>query len=103
MQQRLGVLNDYTKNRWGVHEILQALIRQDNKQRFLIIGAEFPLWVRAARGHNSKLELDDKDIAVQWLTLVSAEAGPLAPYKGRPCIPVEEIPPKLYRSPLWVT
>ena len=54
------------------------------------------MWVRAVHGHNVKLQLDDSDIAVHWLTLVSSEAGPLAPDKGRPCIPVEEIPPRLY-------
>ena len=30
------------------------------------------------------------------MTLVSNEAGPLAPYQMRPCIPVEEVPPCLY-------
>ena len=72
----------------GIRETV-ALVKQDNKQRF-------PLWVRAAHGHNVKLQLDDKDIAVNGLTLVCSEAEPLAPYKGRPCIPVEEIPPRLY-------
>ena len=107
VQERLDIFNDHTRSRWGVHEIV-APIRQDNNQRFLIAGAEddlrasyynqpvYRLWVRAAHGHNIKLSLDDKDIAVRWLTLVSAESGPLAPYKGRPCIPIDEVPPRLY-------
>ena len=77
-----------------MHEVV-ALVKQDNMQRFIIAGSEddprssyysqpvFPLWVRAAHGHNIKLQLDDKDIAVPWLTLVSSKAGPLAPCKGR--------------------
>ena len=89
----LTVFNQHTKSRWGVHEVL-ALICQDNKQRFLIAGSEqdpraeyyrqpvYPLWVRAAHGHNVRLELDDKDIAVRWFTLVPKEQGPLAPTKG---------------------
>ena len=101
------MFNSHTRSKWGVHEIL-APIRQDGTQRFIIAGAEddpraayynqpvFPLWVRAAQGHNIQLQLDDKDIAVHWLTLVSREEGPLAPYKGRPCIPIEEVPPRLY-------
>ena len=71
----LDVFNEHTKSCWGVHEIV-ALMKQDNKQRFVIAGSEddprssyynqpvFPL-------------LDDKDIAVHWLTLVSSAAGPL--------------------------
>ena len=106
MAELLDVFIEHTKSRWGVHETVA--LKQDNKQRFIIAGFEddprssyynqpvFPLWVRASRGHNIKLELDDKDITVHGLTLVSSEAGPLAPYKGSPCIPVEEIPPRLY-------
>ena len=103
----LTVFNQHTKSRSGVHEVL-ALICQDNKPRFLIAGSEqdpraeyyrqpvYPLWVRAAHGHNVRLELDDKDNAFHWFTSVPQEQGPLAPYKGRPCTPLEDIPPRLY-------
>ena len=103
----MSVFNQHTKSRWGVQEVL-ALIYQDKKQRFLITGSEqdpraeyyrqpvYPLWVRAAHGHSVNLDLDDRDIAVRWFTLVLKEQGPLAPYKGRPCTPLEDIPPRLY-------
>ena len=35
----LDVFNEHTKCRWGVHEIV-ALVKQDNKQRFIIAGSE---------------------------------------------------------------
>ena len=72
----LNVFNEHAKSRWGwgVHEIL-VLMKQDNKQRFIIAGSEedplasyynqpvFRLWVRAVQGHDIKLDLDDiKDI-----------------------------------------
>ena len=57
-----------------------------------------PCDTRASHGHNQRVELDDRDIAVHWLTSVSREKVPLAPYKGRPCIPIEEIPPRLYHG-----
>ena len=56
----------------------------------------YPLWVRAAHGHSVNLDLDDRDIAVRWFTLVPREQGPLAPYKGRPCAAIEDVPPRLY-------
>ena len=94
--------NKRTKQRWGIHEVL-ALIFQDNKQRFLVAGSEddpraeyYPLWVRAAHGHSVNLDLDDRDIAVRWFTLVPRDQGPLAPYKGRPCAVIEDVPPRLY-------
>ena len=48
----------------------------------------------AAHGHSVNLDLDDRDIAVRWFTLVPKEQGPLAPYKERPCTPLEDIPPR---------
>ena len=33
---------------------------------------------------------------MRWFTLVPKEQGPLAPYKKRPCTPLEDIPPRLY-------
>ena len=101
MTELLSAFNKQTKQRWGVHEVL-ALIFQDNKQRFLVAGSEddpravYPLWVRAAHGHSVNLDLDDRDIAVRWFTLVPRDQGPLAPYKGRPCAAIEDVPPRLY-------
>ena len=106
MTELLSAFNK-TKQRWGIHEVL-ALIFQDNKQRFLVAGSEddpraeyylqpvYPLWVRAAHGHSVNLDLDDRDIAVRWFTLVPRDQGPLAPYKGRPCAAIEDVPPRLY-------
>ena len=54
------------------------------------------LGVRAAHGHSVNLDLDDRDIAVRWFTLVPRNQGPLAPYKGRPCAVIEDVPPRLY-------
>ena len=85
-----------------------ALIKQDNKQRFIIAGRTrirepritassctlFGFGCRMVT--TSGLEPDDRNIAVHWLTLVSRDQSPLAPYKGRPCIPLEDIPPRLY-------
>ena len=102
IRELLSVFNDYTKSRWGVHEVL-ALIRQDNKQRFLIAGSEQDPEpsITASRFTRSGCELRMDTMpacswTVRWLTLVSAEQGPLAPYKGRPCTPLEDIPPRLY-------
>ena len=106
MTELLSAFNKQTKQRWGIHEVL-ALIFQDNKQRFLVAGSEddpraeyylqpvYPLWVRAAHGHSVNLDLDDRDIAVRWFTLVPRDQGPLAPYKGRPCAAIEDVPPRL--------
>ena len=107
MTELLSAFNKHTKQRWGIHEVL-ALIFQDNKQRFLVAGSEddpraeyyqqqvYPLWVRAAHGHSVNLDLDDRDIAVRWFTLMPRDQGPLAPYKGRPCAAIEDVPPRLY-------
>ena len=54
------------------------------------------VWVRAAHGHTVNLDLDDRDIAVRWFTLVPRDQGPLAPYKERPCAAIEDLPPRLY-------
>ena len=44
---------------------------------------------RKSNSHNQKLELDDRGIAVHWLTLVSSEHAPL---KGGRAF----LPPRLY-------
>ena len=33
---------------------------------------------------------------MRWFTLVPRDQGPLAPYKGRPCAAIEDVPPRLY-------
>ena len=54
----------------------------------------FPTFIRASQGQSKTLEFDDSDIAKHWYSWkTEAWLGSLA---GRPLIPVEKVPPRLY-------
>ena len=57
----------------------------------------FPIFIRASQGQSKTLDFEDSDIAKHWYSWKSrARLGSHAAFAGRPLIPIEEVPPRLY-------
>ena len=59
----------------------------------------YPIWIHCAQGHaqTARDRFADNDLAVSWLSPQSAEEiGDTATFAGRPLIPIEKSPPRLY-------
>ena len=86
-------------------------VYHDNKARFSLrcmpdalrsraLGQDlYPVWIHCAQGHaqTARDRFTDNDLAASWLSPQSAEEiGDTATFAGRPLIPIEESPPRLY-------
>ena len=56
-----------------------------------------PIFIRALQGQSKTLDFEDSDIAKHWYSWKSqAQLGSHAAFAGRPLIPIENVPPRLY-------
>ena len=108
VQNLLDVFNASKKQHWSTKALI-SLVAYDNKARFVFRGDPedpraslldqpmFPIFIRAAQGQSKNLEFEDSDIAKHWYSWKSrAQLGDHAAFEGRPLIPMEDVPPRLY-------
>ena len=88
-----------------------SIVYHDNKARFSLrcmpdalrskaLGQDlYPVWIHCAQGHAqaARDRFTDNDLAVSWLSPQSTEEiGDTATFAGRPLLPIEKCPPRLY-------
>ena len=108
VQNVLDVFNESKRQHWSTKALI-SLVAYDNKARFVFRGDPedprakfldqpmFPIFIRASQGQSKTLEFEDSDIAKHWYSWKSqAQLGNHAAFKGRPLIPIEDVPPRLY-------
>ena len=108
VQNVLDVFNEVKHQQWSTKALI-SLVAHDSKARFVFKGdpedprAElmnqpmFPIYIRASQGQSKDLEFDDSEVAKHWYSWKSAaRLGNHAAFAGRPLIPIEEVPPRLY-------
>ena len=108
VQNVLDVFNASKKQHWSTKALI-SLVAYDSKARFVFRGDPedprakfldqpmFPIFIRASQGQSKTLEFEDSDIAKHWYSWKSqAQLGNHAAFAGRPLIPIEDVPPRLY-------